>query len=96
MNENENEVKAMLTVTPGTPEETEAMRAMRESYEAQLAARDREMAEARAEHAKQIREILMTGKAPAPASDDADEKEETDEEHTARVAREIANKILKR
>lgn len=96
MNENENEVKAMLTVTPGTPEETEAMRAMRESYEAQLAARDKEMAEARAEHAKQIREILMTGKAPAPASDDADEKEETDEEHTARVAREIANKILKR
>ena len=92
MNENENEVKAPA---PGTPEETEALRAMRESYEAQLAARDKEMAEARAEHAKQIREILMTGKAPAPASDDAD-NEETDEEHTARVAREIANKILKR
>lgn len=93
MNENENEKKAPA---PGTPEETEAMRAMRESYEAKLAARDKEMAEARAEHAKQIREILMTGKAPAPASDDADGEEETDEEHTARVAREIANKILKR
>lgn len=30
---NENEEKAMLTVTPGTPEETEAMRAIRSVYQ---------------------------------------------------------------
>lgn len=104
MNENEEKKEqnsayayAMAQLQPDTPEETEALRAMRESYEAQLAALRQEQAKAREEHAKQIREILLSGgNKRSEKGPTADEEEETEEEHVARAAREIADKILKR
>lgn len=90
-------IPAILTIPDaGTPAETEALRAMRESYEAQLKALRDEQAKAREEHAKQIREILMSGRTSAACTDDQSADEETEEERIERVAREIANKILTR
>lgn len=97
MNKETKENNEQTTVEPDTPAETEALRAMRESYEAQLAALRQEQANAREEHAKQIREILLSGgNKRSEKGPTADEEEETEEEHVARAAREIADKILKR
>ena len=90
-------IPAVLTIPDaGTPAETEALRAMRESYEAQLKALRDEQAKAREEHAKQIREILMSGRTSAAHTDDQSDDEETEKERIERVARGIANKILTR
>lgn len=97
--ENTNTVRETETQTipdAGTPAETEALRAMRESYEAQLKAQRDEQAKAREEHAKQIREILMSGRTSKACTDDQSDDEETEEERIERVARGIANKILTR
>lgn len=95
MNKEKNKNNEQTTVEPGTPAETEALRAMRESYEAQLQTLREEMANTREEHAKQIREILLSGRKPQKEAP-ADEEEETEEEHVQSVARAIADKILKR
>ena len=92
----ENEEKKAAP-TSGTPEETEALRAMREAYEEKLKEKDQELANARSEHARQIREILLNGRKPEDKKPvDDQEEEETEEERQRRIAREIANKILRR
>ena len=98
----ENEEKALrpdeakAAPTSGTPEETEALRAMREAYEEKLKEKDQELANARSEHARQIREILLNGRKPEEKKPVDDQEEETEEERQKRIAREIANKILRR
>lgn len=96
-NTNENTTPEEKTPASGTPEETEALRAMREAYEERLKQKDQELANARSEHARQIREILLNGRKPEDKKPvDDQEEEETEEERQRRIAREIANKILRR
>lgn len=95
----ENEKKTTTTETAApeaTPEEqanqeTEAVKAIRDVYEARLQEKENEISAIKKAHADQIRELL---KGKVSAGDSADEVSEEDEETAA--ARQIAEKYKMR
>lgn len=84
----ENEVK---TLTP--EEETEAIKALKESYEAQLTELKETIKIKDAEHAKQIKEILQSGTQNDAPVERQTEQEVTEEEAMcARILKNIRKK----
>ena len=90
--EEEKKTTTETTAPEGTPEEqanqeTEAVKAIRDVYEARLKEKENEISAIKKAHADQIRELL---KGKVSAGDSADEVPEEDEETAA--ARRIAEK----
>jgi len=90
--ENEKKTTTEIATPEATPEEqvnqeTEAVKAIRDVYEARLQEKENEISAMKKAHADQIRELL---KGKISAGDSADEVPEEDEETAA--ARRIAEK----
>ena len=90
--ENEKKTNTETAAPEATPEEqanqeTEAVKAIRDVYEARLQEKENEISAIKKAHADQIRELL---KGKVSAGDSADEVPEEDEETAA--ARRIAEK----
>ena len=95
--ENEKKTTTEIAAPEATPEEqanqeTEAVKAIRDVYEARLQEKENEISAIKKAHADQIRELL---KGKVSAGDSADEAPEEEDEETA-AARLIAEKYKMR